>query len=195
MIRFFSLFFLLGTTFVAAHPHIFMDAEANLVFNEKGFESVQNRWVFDELYSKAMLETADKNKDGKFNSEETNELQKIIFPPILKYSYFNYLALGSKFVTPSQISKFTASFEQGKLVLFFLTVFEIPAGKDYAMILVVVNDPTNYIQITVDMNKSAVKAPKNLEVEYFVDGLKGMTLFNGFSSQVEGLYIRFRKVS
>jgi ABC-type uncharacterized transport system substrate-binding protein len=65
MIRFFSLFFLLGTTFVAAHPHIFMDAEANLVFNEKGFESVQNRWVFDELYSKAMLETADKNKDGK----------------------------------------------------------------------------------------------------------------------------------
>ena len=193
MIRCSFAFLLLSATLALAHPHIFMDAEANLVFNEKGFEGVQNHWVFDELYSKAMLESVDKDKDGKLNSEETKALQKIILPPILKFSYYNYLALGSKFVTPSQITNFTASFEQGKLILLFLTRFNIPASENYTMLLLAVTDPTNYIQITPDLNKSKINAPPNLDVEYFVDSLKGMTLFDGFSSQVQGLYIRFRK--
>ena len=194
MIRLFSLCFLLETTLAIAHPHIFMSAEANLVFNENGFEGVQNRWVFDELYSKAMLETADKNKDGKFSPEETKTLREIILSPILKFSYYNYLALGSKFVIPSSIGKVTASFEQRKLVLVFSTGFDIPASKDYTLLLLAVTDPTNYIQISADLNKSTVQAPPNLDVEYFVDSVKGMTLFDGFSSQVQGLYIRFRKV-
>jgi len=195
MIRLFSLCFLLETTLAIAHPHIFMDAEANLVFNEKGFEGVQNHWVFDELYSKAMLESVDKDKDGKLNSEETKALQKIILPPILKFSYYNYLALGSKFVPPSQIADFTASFKQGKLILLFLTRFNIPASENYTMLLLAVTDPTNYIQITPDLNKSKINAPPNLDVEYFVDSLKGMTLFDGFSAQIQGIYIRFRKKS
>lgn len=193
MIRRSLAFFLLGVTLALAHPDIFMNAEANLVFNEKGFEGVQNRWVFDELYSKAMLEKVDKDKDGKFNAEETQALQKIILPPILKFSYYNYLALGSKFVPPSQIANFTASFEQGKLVLLFLTRFDIPTSEDYTALLLAVTDPTNYILISADLNKSKIHAPPNLDVEYFVDSLKGMTLFDGFSSQVQGLYIRFRK--
>lgn len=193
MIRFFSFCCLLGMTLAIAHPHIFMNAEANLVFNENGFEGVQNRWVFDELYSKAMLETADKNKDGKFSPEETKVLQEIILPPTQKFSYYNYLASGSKFVTPSSVGKFKASFEQGTLIIVFSTYFNIPANKDYTLLLLAVTDPTNYIQITADLNKSTVQAPSSLDVEYFVDSLKGMTLFDGFSSQVQGLYIRFRK--
>ncbi len=194
MIRFFSLCFLLGTTLAIAHPDIFMNAEANLVFNDMGFEGVQNHWAFDELYSKAMLESVDKDKDGKLNSEETKALQKIILPPILKFSYYNYLALGSKFVTPSQITNFSASFEQGKLILLFLTRFDIPASEDYTALLLAVTDPTNYILISADLNKSKINAPSNLDVEYFVDSLKGMTLFDGFSAQIQGIYIRFRKV-
>jgi hypothetical protein len=61
------------------------------------------------------------------------------------------------------------------------------------MLVVVVADPTNYIQMTSDMENADVDAPKSLEVEYFADALDGLSLFKAFRSEVEGLYLRFKK--
>ena len=61
------------------------------------------------------------------------------------------------------------------------------------MLVVVVADPTNYIQMTTDMENAVVDAPKTIEVEYFSDALEGLTLFKAFRSEIEGLYLRYKK--
>jgi hypothetical protein len=43
------------------------------------------------------------------------------------------------------------------------------------------------------MENADVDAPKSLEVEYFSDALDGLTLFKAFRSEIEGLYLRFKK--
>ena len=42
---------LCGTSFVFAHPHVFIDATVKAVFDDAGFSAIRNHWVYDELYS------------------------------------------------------------------------------------------------------------------------------------------------
>lgn len=50
---------------VAAHPHVFIDADAALVFDTSGrLEAVRVTWTYDEFYSLMMIEDAGLDADG-----------------------------------------------------------------------------------------------------------------------------------
>ena len=70
----FLLFALAGIAF--AHPHIFIDATTDVIFNETEFVGVQNSWTFDPIYSQAMFATGDKNGDGKIDESELSFFEK-----------------------------------------------------------------------------------------------------------------------
>jgi hypothetical protein len=61
------------------------------------------------------------------------------------------------------------------------------------MLVIAVADPSNYIQVTTDMENADVDGPESLDIEFFNDGLQGLTLFRAFQSDIEGLYLRFKK--
>ena len=63
-----------GVSFVWAHPHVFVDAKVKVVFDNIGFAAVNNQWVFDELYSAAMMSSWDDNSDGVVSSAESSRL-------------------------------------------------------------------------------------------------------------------------
>ena len=75
----------------------------------------------------------------------------------------------------------------------FAAKFEIPVTADYTMFVVVVSDPTNYIQMTTDMENADVDAPDELDVDFFDDGLDGLVLFRSFVFAPQGLFLRFKK--
>lgn len=175
-----------------AHPHVFVDARVKVLFNETGFSAVKNHWVYDEIYSAAMIASGDKNGDGKISADENNWFKDAILAPLEKSNYYNYVLKGTDFLGVEKIINFKASVEKGRLVLDFDAVFSAPAQKDYTMIVAVVGDPSNYIQITADMENSDVDAPDQMDVEFFNDVLEGLTMFRAFQSNVEGLYLRYR---
>ena len=78
-------------------------------------------------------------------------------------------------------------------MLDFVSEFSMPVGPDWTMLVVVVSDPSNYIQMTSDMENAEVDSPATIEVEYFSDALDGLTLFRAFRSEIEGLYLRYKK--
>ena len=176
-----------------AHPHVFADVKVKVLYDATGFVGVENRWSYDEIYSAAMLSSVDKNGDGKISADEQPLLQTAILGPIEKNNYYNYVQAGSDFLKARKIRNFKASMVKGKLVLDFVVDFSMPATADWTMLVVVVADPTNYIQMTSDMENADVDAPKSLEVEYFADALDGLSLFKAFRSEIEGLYLRFKK--
>ena len=47
--------------------------------------------------------------------------------------------------------------------------------------------------MTTDMENADVDAPDAMDVEFFPDNLKGLTLFRAFMSDTEGLFLRFKK--
>ncbi|WP_255416847.1 MULTISPECIES: DUF1007 family protein [unclassified Fibrobacter] len=183
--------FAVGVAF--AHPHVFLDATVKVLFNETGLTAVRNHWVYDEMYSTAMMASGDKNGDGSITGAELAWFQKTILDPVSTSNYFNYVLNGTKFLGVEKIVNFKASMNNGRLTLDFDVVFTCPVKDDYTMIVVVVADPSNYIQVTTDMDVSDVDAPESVDVEFFDDGLDGLTMFRAFQSNVRGLYLRFKK--
>lgn len=181
------------SSLTSAHPHVFADVTVKALFSEKGFVGIKNHWVYDEMYSAAMMSSADKDKDGKLSSSENSWMQSAILEPIEKNNYFNYVQYKSDFLKAERIQDFKAKIVDRKLVLDFTVGFSVPVTADYTMLVIVVSDPSNYIQMTTDMDNSDVDSPELLEVEYFSDALDGLTLFRGFRSEIEGLYLRYKK--
>ena len=170
-------------TMAAAHPHVYADVTVKAVFDRDGFVGVQNHWVFDEMYSAAMSASV----------ANPDEIKKAVLEPIASSNYYNYVLAETNFVQARDIKNFRAEMKNGKLVLDFTVAFSVSAKPDYTMVTIVVNDPTNYIQITTDMENSDVDAPDEMDVDFFADNVKGLTLFRAFSSDVQGLYLRFKK--
>lgn len=182
-----------GVSFVWAHPHVFVDAKVKVVFDNVGFAAVNNQWVFDELYSAAMMSSWDDNSDGVISSAESSRLCHEILDPLKSSNYYNYVLLETKFLKIEQLSNCGVAFKNNRLVLNFDIKFLKPATTDYTMLVVAIADPTNYIQITADMENADVDGPESIDVEYFNDGLAGLTLFRAFRSDIEGLYLRYKK--
>ncbi|WP_298767787.1 DUF1007 family protein [uncultured Fibrobacter sp.] len=184
---------LCAITLASAHPHVFVDASIVVFFDETGFAGVRNQWVYDELYSVAMMSTGDADGDGNISQKENEWFCKAILGPLRESNYYNYVQMGSDFLRVRDIRNFKATFRNNRLVLNFEAVFSGPATSDYTMLVMTVADPTNYIQITTDMEKADVSGPESLEIEFFNDALQGLTLFKAFRSDIEGLYLRYKK--
>ncbi len=190
----FVLFLTVGFACMAeAHPHVFADVTVKAVFDQNGFTGVQNQWAFDEVYSTAMVASADADGDGKITGKEADRMKALVLGPLEQNNYYNYVQFGTKFLRAEKIENFSVKMKNGKMVLDFKVAFSVPATSDYTMLVVVVSDITNYIQMTTDMENADVDAPDAMDVEFFPDNLKGLTLFRAFMSDTEGLFLRFKK--
>lgn len=184
---------LCGFALATAHPHVFVDATIKVLFDETGFVGIQNQWVYDELYSVAMMSSGDADGDGKISDKENTWFCDAILGGLRASNYYNYVQMGSAFLKVRELKNFRATFKNNRLILNFETRFSGPATSEYTMLVMTVADPTNYIQITTDMEKADVDGPESLEIEFFNDALEGLTLFRGFRSDIEGLYLRYLK--
>ena len=181
------------TAMAVAHPHVFVDATIVAVFDGNGLIGIKNHWVYDEMYSAATFASADSDGNGQLSAKETEQLKNGILGPIASSNYYNYVLVGTEFLPAKGVKNFKAEMKNGKLALEFTVSFSIPVKQDYTMATVAVNDPTNYIQMTTDMEEADVEAPDELDVDFFADNLKGLTLFRAFRSEIQGLYMRFKK--
>lgn len=191
--RRFFLFLILLATMSWAHPHVFADVTVQAVFDETGFIGVRNHWEYDEIYGTSMFAAADANDDGSLSKKELESLKIAVLDPLAKQNYYNYVLSGTKFLPALNVENFQATKKNGKLVLDYLIRFSVPVSNEYKFLVIVVADPSNYIQVTSDMGNSDAKAPDAIDVEYYDDSLEGLTMMKSFRSDVEGLYVRFKK--
>lgn len=191
--RRFFLFLILLATMSWAHPHVFADVTVQAMFDETGFIGVQNHWEYDEIYGTSMFAAADANDDGSLSKKELESLKIAVLDPLAKQNYYNYVLSGTNFLPALNVENFQATKKNGKLVLDYLIRFSVPVSNEYKFLVIVVDDPLNYIQVTSDMGNSDAKAPDAIDVEYYDDSLEGLTMMKSFRSDVEGLYVRFKK--
>ncbi|MGJ8528035.1 DUF1007 family protein [Maritalea sp.] len=77
-----------------AHPHIFIDAQVVVAFNDQGEVSgLRQAWTFDALYSAWAIQGLDQNEDGQVSSDELQELADDNMLGLKDFNYYSVVGL------------------------------------------------------------------------------------------------------
>jgi ABC-type nickel/cobalt efflux system permease component RcnA/ABC-type uncharacterized transport system substrate-binding protein len=72
-----------------AHPHIFVDAKAALVFDDAGdLAAIRNQWTFDPAFSSWAIQGLDKNNDGVTSKAELQPLADDYLKGLTTYGFY-----------------------------------------------------------------------------------------------------------
>ncbi len=134
----------------AAHPHIFIDGKATVVFDASGaVTEVRNEWSFDEAFSSWSIEGLDTNADGVVSREEQQDLANQDMAGLAEYQFYTFAGeQGSdtnlKFERGMDP---TRDYVDGHTILRFGVKLEQPYRIQRTLELAI-NDPEYYVAIT-----------------------------------------------
>jgi len=137
-------------TQAAAHPHVFVDARARIIFDDQGrISAVDNIWKFDEAFSAFATEGLDAagNHNGKLDPAELAPLAKVNVTSLKAYDYFTYVISGSAKHPFSPPTKYHLEYANGRLTLFFTLPLKEPAAIDRSA-RVEIFDPEYFVAFT-----------------------------------------------
>ena len=112
-----------------AHPHVFVDFQAEILFDAQGrMTHVRNVWKFDRAFSAFAIQGLDAGPDGKFTEKELAPLAKVNVDALKEYAFFTYLSISRqrlKFEVPDQ---YFLRMYDGRLTLFFQLPLSTPTA-------------------------------------------------------------------
>ncbi|MEO6014741.1 MAG: DUF1007 family protein, partial [Devosia sp.] len=149
-----------------AHPHIFVDAQATISFNDAGqVIGVHNQWTFDEAYSAWAVQGLDTNADGTLTREELQPLADDNMQGLSGYEYYTFAGEGPDNLKFAFGSNPLMDYSGGRQTLSFDVALEHPyLIQDHLELAI--NDPEYYVAISF-ANAASVKlvnAPANCTV-------------------------------
>jgi ABC-type uncharacterized transport system substrate-binding protein len=133
----------------AAHPHVWVSAQEQVIFGAKGeIEAIRHTWVFDEMYSAFVTEGRD--KDGKLlTKEELAPLAKTNVDDLAEYEFFTHAKAANVKVEFGTPFDFSLEERADKLVVLRFTLpLKTPASAAKAF-SVQVYDPTYFVAFEV----------------------------------------------
>jgi nickel/cobalt exporter len=140
--------FALLATPALAHPHIFVDAKAVIVFDDAGaITEIRNSWTFDEAFSVWQTQGLDTNNDGVTSSEEMQELADDNIVGLAEYGFYTYAGEGDETLPLQAVGTPKFVFEGGRSTLIFAVAPTEPYRIERAL-EVAINDPEYYVAIT-----------------------------------------------
>jgi ABC-type uncharacterized transport system substrate-binding protein len=105
---------LLFTFTLSAHPHVFVD-----VYPKIGKDTIQLRWVFDEMTSNMLIMDYDVDHDNAFSPSESEALSSDIFFSLKEFDYYTYFFKGEQQLPTGEGRDFSASIKGSQLVFTF----------------------------------------------------------------------------
>ena len=157
-----------GAVPASAHPHVFVDARAEIVFDKAGaITAVRHIWQFDEAFTAFAIQGLDANNDGKLSDAELAPLAKVNVDSLKEYGFFTWLRQGRKsfpFVPPTE---YWLEFHSGRLTLFYTLPLKAPVAIKGKATLEVF-DPEYFVAFTFPEHKAVTltNAPAGCTAQY-----------------------------
>lgn len=134
-----------ATTGAAAHPHVWVTYEAQIVFDKGTITGVDHVWSFDDMYTAMAIEGLDKNNDGIYSREELAELAKVNLEGLKDFEYFTFAKLGTEPLKFTEPKDAWLEHKNGILSLHFRMSLETPVLTDAQGLTFQIYDPSFYI--------------------------------------------------
>lgn len=153
---------LAGLGSAAAHPHVFVDSRAQIVFDASGqIVAIRHVWRFDDAFSAFASQGLDKNGDGVLSIEELQPLAKVNVDSLKDYDYFTFLRVAGKRVGFKIPTEYWLQSADGFLTLFYTLNLMQPVKPDAKGITLDVYDPGYFVDFQMVEKEPIVleKAP------------------------------------
>ena len=138
------------STAVEAHPHVWVTGTAAFHVDNGVFTRLSLHWQFDAFFSQVLMGDFDKNKDGKFDAEETAAMKAQVFGNLKEYGYFVHLKAGATPVAMDKVENFRAEVDKdGELLFIFDLVPATPPDLRTAKLVFALFDPTVYVDLAL----------------------------------------------
>ncbi|MEO1198695.1 MAG: DUF1007 family protein [Pseudomonadota bacterium] len=142
-----SLVLLLSAAGLAlAHPHVFVDARATIVFNDQNaMVGVRHQWTFDEFFSAYAIEGLDADGDGTYSRAELAELAEINVTSLEAFGYFTFAGPEDEVVEFGRPRDYWLDHDDGLLVLNYMLPFARPILMGAQPVFVDIYDPEYFV--------------------------------------------------
>jgi len=131
-----------------AHPHVWVDAKAEVVFNKAGeITAIRHIWQFDPDFTAYATLNLDANNDGKLTEDELKPLADTNVQSLAAYDYFTYLYVGTKKVAFSKPTEYWLDFHNKRLTLFYTLPLKTPLAL-HGSAMIEVGDPEYFVAIS-----------------------------------------------
>ena len=151
----------------AAHPHVWITAHSDVVFNEAGLiVAVVNDWTLDEAYSAVASEGLDVNQDGKYDPSELEPLTKENVASLKDFEYFTYVYQNAQKVSLATPDDASQSMVGRNLRLRFRVPLSTPINPKTQAFTYRIYDPSFYIAVEFaekDSSLHMIAAPSGCE--------------------------------
>lgn len=135
-----------GSERAVAHPHVFVDARVEVVFDEGGkISALRHVWRFDDAFSAFASQGLDKNGDGILSIDELQPLAKVNVDSLKEYDYFTKLKVGGKRIGFKIPTEYWLQSSDGYLTLFYTLVPMQAIKPEAAGVAVEVYDPSYFV--------------------------------------------------
>ncbi len=137
-----------------AHPHVWIEARAELDFTDGRVAAIAVEWTFDPMFSQVLIQDFDVDIDGVLNEHEQAALQREAFADVRDFGYFTHLRVGGRPVPFDRATEFGARIDgertDGRLVYRFRLPLPEPADPRTAPVTVGLYDPEYYVEVGYD---------------------------------------------
>lgn len=153
-----------------AHPHVWVDTRAEVVFDTQGrVDAVRHAWTFDDAFSVYVIQGLDENEDGIYTREELSSLAQINVESLAEFEFFTFMGVEEAEVDFDAPVDYWLDYDAGKsrLTLNFTLPLKQPALVIGDLILEIY-DPEAFVAFSVNEENSiklASGAPNNCSVE------------------------------
>src|SRR5208337_200034 len=107
-VLFLSLFFVVGSIPLFAHPHVFISNRMTLVFDQGVFQGISFQWTFDDMFSNMILTDYDPKHSSQLDAAQIKNIKEGAFDNISSYHYFVAFWINKKPFTHFQVTQFSA---------------------------------------------------------------------------------------
>lgn len=156
---------------VQAHPHIFIDAGATLIFDEDGrLGAVRIVWAYDALYSLLVVEERglDADFDGALEPEEVAQLSGFDMNWIDGFAGDSYLLRSEAELALSPPLEWSAAYDGGRVVSTHLRALETRVTVGAEPVILQLYDPTYYTAYEITFPVRLENAPEGCAAQVFV---------------------------
>lgn len=130
-----------------AHPHAWIDVRSTIILSTEGLiAAIEEQWLFDDLYSAAILEGL--KEDSPEKKAVVSDFAAEVIDNLGPYGYFMRITANGGPVALNTVTQFKSEMQGDQLLLSFTAPLAKPVDPMRVAVSFSVYDPTYFIQMT-----------------------------------------------